>query len=250
MKLTLQFKAIFIGLVTVFSSPIFAAEAEISGNVGVVSKYIYRGGVENNDLTAQGGVEYTHQSGIRVGYWGSTLDYNPAHEEKATGFEHNLYIAYAKQLTPDWSYRLQSMAYIYHDANKVSVEQGGQRDITTYDVSANLVYKNLNLGAAVIVADASASNAGDTYFSAAYSHPLANDFSLNTSIGATRYNSSRDDQIVTTTQDFVLSEARLGVSKQFANTGLVASMDYIYGGENRLGEDLKDHLIFGLNYQF
>lgn len=250
MKLTLQFKAISIGLFAIFSYPTFAIAAEISGNVGVVSQYVYRGGIENNDLAAQAALEYTHHSGLSVGYWGSTLDYNPAREEKATGFEHNLYIAYVKQLTPDWSYRLQSMAYIYHDANKVRVEQGGQREVTTYDVSANLIYKNFNLGAAMIVADASTSNAGDTYVSAAYSHPLAKDFSLNTSIGATLYNSSHDDQIVTTTKDFVFSEARLGVSKQFAHTGLVASVDYIYGGQNRQSEDFKDHVVFGLNYQF
>lgn len=250
MKPIVQYKVILALLFSTFSYSTFAAESEISGNVGVVSKYIYRGGVESNDLAAQGGLEYAHQSGMRVGYWGSTLDYNPGREEKATGFEHNLYIAYGQQLTTNWSYRLQSMAYIYHDANKVSAEQGDQRDITTYDVSANVIYKNLNLSAAVIVADAATSNAGDTYLGAAYSHPLINDFSLNTSIGATAYNSSRDDQIVTTTKDFVLSDARLGLSKQFANTGLLASVDYIYGGKNRIGEDLKDHVVFGLNYQF
>ncbi|MDQ8934195.1 TorF family putative porin [Acinetobacter rudis] len=250
MKPIVLFKIISAVFVSSISYSAVAAETGLSGNIGVVTKYIYRGGIENNDLAAQGGLEYAHKSGIHAGYWGSTLDYNPAKEDKATGFEHDLYIAYAKQLNPDWSYRLQSTAYIYHNANKVSAEQGGHRNVTTYDVSAAVNYKNLSLATAVIVADASSSNAGDTYISAAYSHPLVYDLSLNTSIGATAYNHSHDDDIVTTSKDFTLSEARLGLSKKFTNTGLVASIDYIYGGKNRMGEDYKDHTVLGLNYQF
>lgn len=222
----------------------------ISGNAGIVSQYIYRGGVENDDLTAQGGIAYNHQSGISLGYWGSTLDYNPAHDEKANGFEHDVYIAYGHELNPNWNYKLQATAYIYHDANKTVADSGDKRNITTYDVTANLGYKNLTLSTAVVVADSSSSNAGDTYISASYSHPLPYELSLNGSVGASAYNSSHDDDVVSTTKDFAFNEARLGLSKGFANTGLVASLDYVVGGENRLGEDHKDHVVFGLNYQF
>lgn len=257
MMSTLQSKSILVIALSMLSYSAFANNNEIkvpygtiTGNAGIVTKYIYRGGVENNDLAAQGGIAYNHQSGISLGYWGSTLDYNPGHEEKSNGFEHDLYIAYGHELNPNWSYKLQATAYIYHNANKTIADSGEKRDITSYDVAANLTYKNLTAGAAVVVADSAASNAGDTYISASYSHALPQDFSLNGSVGGTAYNSSRDDAVVTTTKDFAFNEARLGVSKSFANTGLVASLDYVIGGENRLGEDYKDHVVFGLNYQF
>lgn len=226
------------------------AEGTISGNLGTVSKYIYRGGVENDDLTAQGGIEYTHQSGLKVGYWGSTLDYNPAHENKNFGFEHDLYIGYAHEIDKNWHYNIQATAYLYHKANKVASEIGEKRPVTSYDLAATLGYKNLTLGAAVTLDDASAVNAGDTYFSALYSQPLPYDFSLNTSIGATAYNSSHDDSVVQTQKDFAFNEARIGLSKSFANTGLVASLDYVIGGKDRVGEDYDNHVVAGLNYIF
>lgn len=222
----------------------------ISGNIGVVSKYIYRGGVESDDLAAQGGIEYAHKSGIKVGYWGSTLDYNPAHEDKNFGFENDLYIAYGHEINQNWSYNLQATAYIYHNTNNIVADNGDKRPVTSYDLTASLIYKNLTLLSAVTLADSSASNIGDTYLSAMYSYALPQDFSLNTSIGATAYNSSHDDEVVQTQKDFAFNEARIGVSKHFANTGLVASVDYVIGGEDRSGEDFDDHVVFGLNYNF
>lgn len=250
-------KSIFSLLLSTFSYAAFADQqvvqlpyGTLSGNVGIVTKYIYRGGIENNDMAAQGGLEYSHNSGIRVGYWGSTLDYNPAQAHKAKGFEHNFYLAYAQQLNPDWGYRVQTMAYVYHDANKKIADNGDKRDITTYDVAASLNYKNFSLNTAMIVADSSTANQGDTYFSAAYSQPLAQDFSLNASVGGTAYNRSHDDEVVTTQKDFAFNEARLGLGKRFDQTGLVASLDYVFGGKDRMGADFEDHMVFGLNYQF
>lgn len=53
-----------------------------------------------------------------------------------------------------------------------------------------------------------------------------------------------------TEQNFALSEIRLGVSKTIANTGVAASLDYVIGGKDRLGEAYKDNLVFGLAYSF
>ena len=101
-----------------------------------------------------------------------------------------------------------------------------------------------------MLADASSANAGDVYLSIAYRHALVQDFIFNTSIGASLYNSHHDDSIVQTEQNFALSEIRLGVSKAIANTGVAASLDYVIGGKDRLGEAYKDNLVFGLAYSF
>ena len=221
-----------------------------SGNIGFVSKYIYHGGVENDDLAIQGGLEYAHKSGISVGYWGSTLDYDPSNAMQDHGFEHNIYLSYGQQIAQNWSYNLKTTAYIYQNGGTVYADQNTQRKTTAFDVLGELVYKNLTLSTSVILADAASANAGDLYFSAAYSQPLAQDFILNTVLGASVYNSSHDDDIVRTTQNFTFNEARIGVSKMIAASGVSASLDYVFGGKDRLGEDFGNHAVLGLNYSF
>ena len=224
-------------------------EHTISGSAAVVSKYIYRGAVENNDVALQFGLDYEHESGISVGYWGSTLDYNPSKEDKDSGFEHNFYVGYGRELNENWSYNSQIVAYVYQDSHKVR-EDGESRRTTAFELLNDLTYKDLSLGLAVMLADASFANTGDVYLSAAYSYPLPQEFSLNTSIGASIFNDHRDDAIVQTTKNFVFSEAKLGISKEIAATGLNASLDYIWGGKDRVGEKFDDHTVISLTYNF
>lgn len=224
-------------------------EHTISGSAAVVSKYIYRGAVENNDVALQFGLDYEHESGISLGYWGSTLDYNPSKEDKDSGFEHNFYVGYGRELNENWSYNSQIVAYVYQNSHKVR-EDGESRRTAAFELLNDLTYKDLSLGLAVMLADASFANAGDVYLSAAYSYALPHEFSLNTSVGASIFNDHRDDAIVQTTKDFVFSEAKLGVSKEIAATGLNASLDYIWGGKDRVGEKFDDHTVISLTYHF
>lgn len=136
-------------------SQISTSEGIISGDVGLVSQYIYRGGVENNDIAIQGGVEYAHKSGFSVGYWGSTLDYDSTDEQHDHGFEHDIYLAYHHQISKDWSYKLQTTAYLYQNGGTVYAEGNDHRRTTAFDVLAEVAYKDLSLNAAVILADAS-----------------------------------------------------------------------------------------------
>ncbi len=222
----------------------------VSGNIGLVSKYIYRGGIENDDIAMQGGLEYAHKSGVSVGYWGSTLDYDATDEHHGHGFEHDIYVAYSKQINSEWSYKVQTTAYLYQNGGSVYGDENEHRRTTAFDVLAEVNYKDLSVDASVLLADASFGNAGDVYLSAHYSHALPHDFILNTSVGGSAYNSSRDDSLIQTTQDFSFNEARIGVSKVIAKTGVTASFDYVFGGEDRLGHDFDDNAVFGLNYSF
>lgn len=221
----------------------------LSGDFGAVSKYIYRGGVENDDVAFQAALEYAHKSGVSVGYWGSTLDYDATDENRTHGFEHDLYIAYGEEINADLSYNLQATAYIYQHGGTVYAD-AHKRKTTAFDVLGELAYKEFTFAASVLLADASFGNAGDMYLSAAYNHPLPKNFILNASVGGSVYNSGRDDEIVQTTKDFAFNEARIGLSKSLAESSVVASLDYILGGEDRLGEGFDNHVVFGLNYHF
>ena len=222
----------------------------LSGNIGVVSQYVYRGGVENDNLALQGGFEYAFNNGLSVGYWGSTLDYDMTDESRNHGIENDLYIAYDHEINQDLSYRLQATSYIYHHGGTVYADNDEKRKTTGFDALGTLTYKDLTLSMTVMLADAAFANAGDLYIGAAYSHALPYEFMLNTSIGASTYNSSRDDALMETQKDFAFNEARIGISKEIAKTGLTASVDYVIGGENRMGDDFDNNTVIGLNYAF
>ena len=44
------------------------SRGELSATIGTVNKYIYRGGEENDHLSVQFGLEYTHNRGIFLRY--------------------------------------------------------------------------------------------------------------------------------------------------------------------------------------
>ena len=51
-----------------------AAMAELSGNIGVTSNYIWRGMTQTNDQSAvSGGIDFAHDSGFYAGTWTSNL---------------------------------------------------------------------------------------------------------------------------------------------------------------------------------
>ncbi|BAN69947.1 TorF family putative porin [endosymbiont of unidentified scaly snail isolate Monju] len=65
--------AIAMGVATLIAGS--AAQAEFSANVAITSDYMFRGVSQNdNDMAIQGGFDYSHESGIYVGVWGSNVD--------------------------------------------------------------------------------------------------------------------------------------------------------------------------------
>jgi uncharacterized protein (TIGR02001 family) len=62
-----------------------APESTLAYNVGVVSEYRYRGlGQTKGDPALQGGIDYTHASGVYVGVWGSTIRWIKEYASAAT----------------------------------------------------------------------------------------------------------------------------------------------------------------------
>lgn len=227
-----------------------SSTGELSATIGVVNKYIYRGGEENDDPSVQFGLEYAHNSGVFLGYWGSTLNYDASDEDQDQGFEHDFYIGYGRALNENWSYKSQIVSYYYQNGGTVYSEYGSDKRRTTgFEMLNDVSYKDVTLGLGVTLADVNYANAGDIYLSAAYSYPLPKDFNLNTSIGASLYNDSRDDQLVQTTESLAFNEARVGLSKTIAER-VDLSLDYVYGGEGRDGVDFDNHVVLGANFNF
>lgn len=222
----------------------------LSGSLAVVSQYIYRGGVENDDPALQVGLEYAYQSGLYVGYWGSTLSYDPVDASKDRGIEHDFYVGYAGQLSPDLSYRSHIVTYLYGDGGSVESEDGTERKSSTgVEWVSHVAYQNVDLGLNVALIDVSYANAGDMYFNLGHHYDLPRGFTLNSGIGASIYQRG-NEAMFTTDRRFTLNELRLGLSKPVADTGIVLSTDYIYGVHDRAGNHLDDHVVLGLTYNF
>lgn len=223
----------------------------LSGSISAVTQYVYRGGVENDEIAFQGGLQYAYKSGVFLGYWGSTLDYDSTDENKDHGFEHDFAIGYAKEINEDLSYSTQVTAFVYQNGgSSYNEDRSESRRSTGTEWFTALDFKDLNLGLGVALSDANYGNAGDVYLSAGYRYPLIYDISLNTSLGASIYNNNRDDGLIQTTKTFVVNETRLGLGTPLTDSGVDIALDYIWGGKNRLNEKLDDHLVFAVNYSF
>jgi len=69
-----------------------AASAELSANAGFTSNYIWRGMTQTSDqAAAQGGIDYSHDSGLYVGTWASNVDFSGSGD----GYEMDLYAGFA-----------------------------------------------------------------------------------------------------------------------------------------------------------
>ena len=238
-----------IGSNTHATSETEQASATFSGELGLVSQYIYRGGEENDQLSLQAGLQYSHASGWNVGYWGSTLNYQPKND-KDHGFEHDLYIGYECELNDNWQYAGQLVSYIYQGGGTIYAEDGQDKRRTTgTELTQSLSYQNFSADLGIMLTDVDYANAGDVYLQLAYSHALANDFSIQSSFGFSFYNDNRDDEVVATIRKNNFTEARLGLSKDLDN-GISIGFDYIWGGRDRYKQDFDDHAVLGLNYSF
>lgn len=78
----MQKKLIAMALVAAFAAPAFAEDAPpagphtFTGNVGVVSDYLFRGISQTQHKAAiQGGFDYSHSSGVYAGFWASNVNW-------------------------------------------------------------------------------------------------------------------------------------------------------------------------------
>lgn len=89
---------------TAVSAP---AEAGVSGNIGMMSNYYFRGGNESDKATAFGGLDYEHDIGLYAGTWLADLG-------DGSGFEYDLYGGYANSFG-GFSVLVGYTAYLYSE---------------------------------------------------------------------------------------------------------------------------------------
>ncbi|HET7203640.1 MAG TPA: TorF family putative porin [Steroidobacteraceae bacterium] len=110
------------------------AQAEVTGTIGAVSDYDFRGvSLSAKDPALQGSIDYAHDSGFYAGVWGSNIDYG---DDVDGDLEVDVYAGFANQINDDLGYDVGLVYYTYPGAD----------DIDDYpELYAGLTYKWLEV---------------------------------------------------------------------------------------------------------
>lgn len=86
-----------------------ASAGEFSGDVGIVSDYVFRGVSQNDeDPAVQAGLTYTLDSGFYVGTWGSQVDFG-----SEADFEVDFFAGYGFDISESVAADIQVLRYMY-----------------------------------------------------------------------------------------------------------------------------------------
>lgn len=251
-KLTSMAVAAALGM-SAMAMPL-AAKAELSGNIGVFSKYVLRGltnSPENDDAAIQGGLDWTHPSGFYLGYWGSSLGYNyesGSDTNAAMGFENDFYGGFAGEFGGGFSYDVGLIQYYY-----IGVDDS---DLT--ELKANIGFGPAYFQMQYLLNDGWWGNQGDIYWTLGYDMALPKDFTLSAVLGWYTYDDDDNSDLCapspagcgTTTENSAFRHLNLTLSHPIGNTGADWAVTYIIGGKDRTGTDQEDTIVLSLTYGF
>lgn len=74
------------------------ASAQLSGNAGVMSQYLFRGLAQSDGASVYGGLDYAHDSGFYVGTWAATVNFGGTPnlgDAGSTGAEVDVYAGFS-----------------------------------------------------------------------------------------------------------------------------------------------------------
>lgn len=112
-----------------------AAQAQITGNLGLTSDYRFRGVSQTQNAPAvQGGIDYNHVSGLYIGNWNSSV--SSQLYTNGAGVESDVYAGFRKQVFGNFTLDVGSYNYFYPRA-------GTNGSFDTNELFAGIGYKEL-----------------------------------------------------------------------------------------------------------
>ncbi len=154
------------------------AAAEVTGNAAITNNYIWRGITQTQDQAAgQGGVDYSHGSGIYIGTWLSNVDFSGLGD----GYEMDVYAGWGTDIGENGAVDLGILTYQYPvtpQFNFTEVYLSGTFSVITLGVNYTVDAASGN-NAEQTVGAGGAFDEGDTYVFGSLDFPTkAGDFSL------------------------------------------------------------------------
>lgn len=250
-------KLIPLAVSTAMAAPMLmavsSAQADLTGNVGVHSKYLLRGiSEENTGAALQGGVDYS-EGLFYAGWWGSSLSYNyenPGNgKTNKTGFENNLYGGVTGEISGiSWDVGLIQYLYVNVDDSdltelKMAVGMG--------DFTGQMQY---------LLNDGFWGNAGDIYFTLGYETDIPKGFTFGASLGYYIYDDSDNADLCAganlaagcnlTTKKSNFRHLNLTLSHPIGDTGADMYVQYTKAGKDRSNVKHDDSMVMGITYDF
>lgn len=185
----------------------------VSANVGVFSNYVFRGVTQTSEeMALQGGIDYSHASGLYAGTWGSNVswitDTPGSYGYTASSLELDVYGGYKGTFAKDFGYDVGAIYYYYpgeQAANNVSPNTTEVYGAVSWKwLSAKLSY---SLSEYFGVLDSE----GSYYFDVSANVPVA-DTGLTVLAHAGYLNVAGDPGVVSNDDLYGYSDWKLGVS--------------------------------------
>lgn len=269
-----------------------AVAPTLSGHLDLVSKYILRGvsttygpaapGLGNGGADApesdkpalQWGLDWTHPSGVFLGYWASTINYSYERlgeswrDRSIADFQHHksiendLYGGYNGK-AGDVGYTVGLTGYHYINGKYADA----------LETKLGLSYGAFSATAQTLLKDVVWGNRGDTYWTVGYSQPLPYDIALTATLGWYTYH--REGQFLGSTDTLTgtrcaagagfvdngcvaggtpissgFRHLTVGFTQPIGKTGLTWGLQGLIGGDNRFGVKQDNRLVATLSYGF
>lgn len=215
-----------------------SALAGLSGNVGVVSEYMFRGVGQSGGAAVQGGLDYEFESGLYVGTWVSNISFGG-------GTEQDLYIGYATSLG-EIDLDLSALYYWYPEED----ESGSE--LSTLEFAVGVGFGPVTVGYALatennfFIGDGNGEEAG--YLSVGLSLPVSETLSFDAGFGL--YSGDEIERFLASigSTDDSYTDITIGLSTELEG-GYAASFQYIMTDIDG-GSDDDPKFVVGLSKGF
>jgi uncharacterized protein (TIGR02001 family) len=147
---------------------ISAAQAQVTGNLGLTSDYRFRGISQTQNAPAvQGGIDYAHSSGLYIGNWNSSV--SSSMYTNGSGTESDVYAGFKKEIYKGLTVDVGSYNYFYPRAGA-----GGDK-FNTNELYAGLAYGPVSVKYNRSISDyfGVANSKGTQYYQADVAYPIA-----------------------------------------------------------------------------
>ena len=212
-----------LAALTLPSMAFAGGDHSVSSNVGLYSDYLFRGISQTGGSkpALQGGIDYSHASGLYVGVWGSNISWVSdaggvtfPRSTSAASLEVDTYIGFGSSIAEDVNYDVGFLRYNYP-----GVYAAGATKADTNEIYGAIGWKWLALKYSRSLSDTfGVSNAsGSNYIDLTVSYAIEDSgITLGAHYGQQKYKGSTADASVAAGADPSYSDYSLSVSKDFS----------------------------------